>query len=296
MATIAPTTGIVWFAELVAKVMTTEPYASARRVFWVVDNGSSHNGRRSVVRMTEAWPTATLVHLPVHASWLNQIEIIFSVIQRKVVNPATSPTSTCWRNVSSRSRPATTAPPGLSTGPSPESSSSSCANASTPTSPLGRRPSPRDGKDDGDGGAAPFDQDQPQPAPRRPRPDPLAAAVAVAVRFRGPFAYIDGHLHDGERLALCRLRYGGSASQWGFAIYRASHNDYENNFLPSGHTAGSPEEALDCACHLYIGGPSTHHRRTNDDAHWYPGGASNGPRLTRHRRPGGPCVQCACGP
>ena len=89
----------------------------------------------------------------------------------------------------------------------------------------------------------------------------------VAVRFRGPFAYIDGHLHDGERLALCRLRYGGSASQWGFAIYRASHNDYENNFLPSGHTAGNPEEALDCACHLYIGGPSTHHRRTNDDAH-----------------------------
>jgi transposase len=87
MGTIAPTTGIVWFSELVAKVMTTEPYASARRVFWVVDNGSSHNGRRSVVRMSQAWPTATLVHLPVHASWLNQIEIIFSVIQRKVVNP-----------------------------------------------------------------------------------------------------------------------------------------------------------------------------------------------------------------
>jgi hypothetical protein len=87
MGTIAPTTGIAPFAELVSKVMTTEPYASARRVFWVVDNGSSHNGRRSVVRMAEAWPTATLVHLPVHASWLNQIEVVFSVIQRKVVNP-----------------------------------------------------------------------------------------------------------------------------------------------------------------------------------------------------------------
>jgi DDE superfamily endonuclease/Homeodomain-like domain len=87
VGTIAPTTGIVPFSELVAKVMTTEPYASARRVFWIVDNGSSHNGRRSVVRMTQAWPTATLVHLPVHASWLNQIEIVFSVIQRKVVNP-----------------------------------------------------------------------------------------------------------------------------------------------------------------------------------------------------------------
>jgi len=88
IGTIAPTTGIVWFSELVTKVMTIEPYASARRVFWVVDNGSSHNGRTSIARMSAAWPTATLVHLPVHASWLNQIEIVFSVIQRKVIKPA----------------------------------------------------------------------------------------------------------------------------------------------------------------------------------------------------------------
>ncbi len=53
--------------------MTTEPYASARRVFWIVDNGSSHNGLHSVERMHAAWPTAQLVHLPIHASWLNQI-------------------------------------------------------------------------------------------------------------------------------------------------------------------------------------------------------------------------------
>lgn len=88
MGTIAPTTGIVPFSELVDKVMTTEPYASAQRVFWVVDNGSSHAGQASIRRMAQAWPTATLVHLPVHASWLNQIEIVFSVIQRKVIKPA----------------------------------------------------------------------------------------------------------------------------------------------------------------------------------------------------------------
>jgi len=88
MGQVAPSTGIAPFADLVATVMTTEPYASARRVFWVVDNGSSHAGRASVERMRAAWPTATLVHLPVHASWLNQIEIVFSVIQRKVVKPA----------------------------------------------------------------------------------------------------------------------------------------------------------------------------------------------------------------
>jgi hypothetical protein len=51
---------------------------------------------------------------------------------------------------------------------------------------------------------------------------------------------------------LCRLRYAGSASRWGFALYRASHDDYEDNFFPSGHTADSRDEALDCACGLYI--------------------------------------------
>lgn len=88
MGRVEPTTGIAPFTELVRQVMTSEPYTSARRVFWVVDNGSSHAGQASIRRMDAAWPTATLVHLPVHASWLNQIEIVFSVIQRKVVKPA----------------------------------------------------------------------------------------------------------------------------------------------------------------------------------------------------------------
>lgn len=83
----APTTGIEPFSELVEQVMTTEPYASAKRVFWIVDNGSSHNGVRSVERMRTAWPTCELVHLPVHASWLNQVEIFFSIVQRKVIKP-----------------------------------------------------------------------------------------------------------------------------------------------------------------------------------------------------------------
>lgn len=84
---VAPKTGIEPFERLVEQVMTTEPYASARRVFWVVDNGSSHNGQRSIDRMSAAWPTATLVHLPIHASWLNQVEIYFSVLQRKAISP-----------------------------------------------------------------------------------------------------------------------------------------------------------------------------------------------------------------
>ena len=84
---IAPKTGIEPFTELVEQVMTTEPYASARRVFWVVDNGSSHIGQASIDRMRDAWATAELVHLPVHASWLNQVEIYFSILQRKAISP-----------------------------------------------------------------------------------------------------------------------------------------------------------------------------------------------------------------
>jgi hypothetical protein len=70
-----PTTGIEPFGRLVTQVMTTEPYRSARRVFWVVDNGSSHRGQTAARRLQGAWPTLRLVHLPVHASWLNQVPV-----------------------------------------------------------------------------------------------------------------------------------------------------------------------------------------------------------------------------
>lgn len=75
------------FDALVAQVMTTVPYRSAKRVFWVVDNGSVHRGQRAVVRLQERWPTLRLVHLPIHASWLNQIEIYLSVLARKALIP-----------------------------------------------------------------------------------------------------------------------------------------------------------------------------------------------------------------
>ena len=82
-----PRTGIAPFMALVDQVMAQEPYASAKRVFWVVDNGSSHRGKKAADRLTAAYPNAVLVHTPVHASWLNQVEIYFSVVQRKVVTP-----------------------------------------------------------------------------------------------------------------------------------------------------------------------------------------------------------------
>jgi hypothetical protein len=81
------TTGIAPFDRLVAQVMSQEPYRSADRVFWVVDNGSSHRGERARARLRAAWPHLVLVHTPIHASWLNQVEIYFSIIQRKVLTP-----------------------------------------------------------------------------------------------------------------------------------------------------------------------------------------------------------------
>jgi hypothetical protein len=81
------TTGIVPFGRLVEQVMTQRPYRKARRVFWIVDNGSSHRGQAACDRLQRAYPNLVLVHLPVHASWLNQVEIYFSVVQRKVLTP-----------------------------------------------------------------------------------------------------------------------------------------------------------------------------------------------------------------
>jgi transposase len=78
---------IVLFGRLVEQVMTAAPYDRARRVFWIVDNGSSHRGHMAADRLRAQWPNLVLVHLPFYASWLNQIEIIFSIIQRKVLTP-----------------------------------------------------------------------------------------------------------------------------------------------------------------------------------------------------------------
>jgi hypothetical protein len=89
----------------------------------------------------------------------------------------------------------------------------------------------------------------------------------VQVRFRGRFAYVNGELASGEVLPLCRLRYVDSASVWGFAIYLASRDGYQDSVLPSGRPAGTPQEALDCACGLYL----------NDPSAWQESGPPTGP-------------------
>ena len=82
------------------------------------------------------------------------------------------------------------------------------------------------------------------------------ALASVSVRHRGTFSYIDGVLPDGSTLRLCRLRYLGSAHSWGFAIYRASHDDYDETLFPTGYPTGSCEDALDTACGLYLNDPT----------------------------------------
>ena len=82
-----PKTTIGAVDRLVEQVMAVEPYRSARRVFWISDNCSSHRGEKAAARLRGQWPAVTLVHTPNHASWLNQVEIYFSIVQRKVVTP-----------------------------------------------------------------------------------------------------------------------------------------------------------------------------------------------------------------
>lgn len=81
------TNGIAPFDRLVDQVMRHHPYRSARRVFWIVDNGSSHRGQKAIRRLQARWPNIVLVHTPVHASWLNQVEVYFSIVQRKLLTP-----------------------------------------------------------------------------------------------------------------------------------------------------------------------------------------------------------------
>lgn len=83
----ASKSSIVAFDQLVGDVMSQEPYRSARRVFWIVDNGSIHRGQRCIERFQRQWPNAVVVHTPTHGSWLNQVEIYFSIVQRKVLTP-----------------------------------------------------------------------------------------------------------------------------------------------------------------------------------------------------------------
>jgi hypothetical protein len=86
-------TGIAAFDRLVAQLMSQAPYRDAHRVFWIIDNGSSHRGAHCVRRLQTAYPNLVPVHGPVHASWLNQIEIYFSIVQRKVLTPNDFPST-----------------------------------------------------------------------------------------------------------------------------------------------------------------------------------------------------------
>ncbi|MFI1436656.1 IS630 family transposase [Streptomyces lydicus] len=137
-----PKTGIRPFMNLVTQVMTTEPYASARRVFWIVDNGSSHRGKKAIDRLTRAFPNAVMVHTPVHASWTNQIEIFFSIVQRKVVSPNDFTDLSEVRDRLEHSKTATTPRHSHSSGGSPPPTWTICWPGSADTHSIGRKNPP----------------------------------------------------------------------------------------------------------------------------------------------------------
>jgi hypothetical protein len=80
--------------------------------------------------------------------------------------------------------------------------------------------------------------------------------ASLHIRHHGTFSYIDATLTDATTLKLCRLRYVGSARDWQFAIYRASHDDYDESVFFTGLPVGTCQEALDTACGLYLNDPT----------------------------------------
>jgi len=100
-----------------------------------------------------------------------------------------------------------------------------------------------------------IDENVPAAAFEHPHPGTLARHRQHRRPLPRGIAYIDAHLSEGDTLPLMRLRYGGSAHRWGFALYLASKDGYQDQILPTGHTAGTPEEALDCAAGLYLDNP-----------------------------------------
>jgi hypothetical protein len=131
---VEPKTGIEPFGRLVEQVMTSEPYASARTVYWFVDNGSSHAGRASIERLEATWQNLWLIHLPIRASWLNQIERSSRSPSAKRSAPTastrlmSSPIG-CWASASTTARS-----PDRSTGPSPAPTWSACSPRSASAS------------------------------------------------------------------------------------------------------------------------------------------------------------------
>ncbi|MFJ1939137.1 MULTISPECIES: HEAT repeat domain-containing protein [unclassified Kitasatospora] len=108
------------------------------------------------------------------------------------------------------------------------------------------------------------------------------------IRHRGQFAYVEGELPDGERVKLMRLRYSGTASRWGFALYYAGSDRHEDPLLPTGGFAGTPEDALDCACQLHLAAPATSVASRSEPIDWQAlahsigaGPESSGDRIAR---------------
>jgi len=116
-------------------------------------------------------------------------------------------------------------------------------------------PPPRVGQDGGHGENSRVHERLRTEPPGHPRQGTLATK-RINTRYRTGFAYVDALLASGQTLKLCRLRYTAHANEWGFAIYRASHDDNENSFLPTGLPHGPVEAALDTSCGLYLADPT----------------------------------------
>lgn len=78
----------------------------------------------------------------------------------------------------------------------------------------------------------------------------------VTISWRGGYGYVNAYLTEDDAIPVCRLRYLGTDTDWGFALYLASKEDYEDTLLPDGSPTSTPAQALDCALGLYLADPT----------------------------------------
>ena len=236
-----PTTGIVPFGRLVEQVMTIEPYASAERVFWIVDNGSSHRGQAAVDRFQGEWPTLRLIHLPVHASWLDQCEIFFSIVERKVVTPNDFTDLDQIAERLAAFETATTPWPNPSTGPSAATISTSSSPASTPTPP--EPPEPIDSRLPSTVWRSPTARAVLWPSVSTAPPAAMAGLTRPPDALSAPTSPTSPARRRRRR---ARPVFASATSapphDWGFAIYLASKDGYEDSILPSRHASPAPPQ------------------------------------------------------
>lgn len=217
--------------------MEEGPYASAPRVFWIVDNGSAHPPKTFGAWLSGTLPQARAVHTPVHASWVDQEELFLTILTKKGLTP---------RDFQSREEAEARIRGFL-------------ARWNRHPRPF-RRTYTREDLRATPGIPPKLRRELTERFQTHAQKRWRERCARVAVRFHGRYAHVGAYCYDEEPPGkveslpthLCQLEYVGRPDMWGFASYKYSTERYKRSYLPSGSMGGTPEECFDCAGLAYL--------------------------------------------